>query len=283
MQYVVSVSGGLGSYEALRRCLEKHGRAQTAAVFADVGSVIDAEGNHVSGEDPDLFRFLDEIERHLDFPIHRIRSQKYADIWDVFFAQRMMGSTQRDPCSRHLKRQVIDEWKRAHFGQVNVMTVIGLSWLEKDRAREFRAVFGDLCWFPLCDPPYVINDDIIATLGAVGIAPPRLYARGFSHNNCGGFCVKMGLFQAWLLWSTDLPRFLHHESREAEFRAKFARSDVTIFRRSKEPVTMAQLRESFEAGWQPRQRKDRSCASCMLPAEDEFAPSQALTLEESAA
>lgn len=269
MKYIVSVSGGLGSYEALRRTIEKHGRENTAAVFADVGKVVSG-AETVSGEDDDLYRFLDETESALDFPIHRIKSNQYSDIWDVFFKQRMLGSTQRDPCSRWMKRKVIKDWTVSRYGKINVMTVLGLSWQEAGRINEFLAVFGDACWFPLCEEPFVTNKDIVAELAQRGIDPPRIYSEGFGHNNCGGFCVKMGLYQCYLLWKFRLNRWMFNEQKEHEFLVYVKRTDISIFRRNNVPVTMRHLRGLFESGFVPKKRKSPSCAVCMMPTAEEI-------------
>jgi hypothetical protein len=269
MKYVVSVSGGMGSYEALRRTLEQKGRESTVGVFADVGRVV-RDGETVCGEDDDLYRFLNDIERSLEFPIHRIRSDKYTDIWDVFFKQRMLGSSMRDPCSRWMKRILIEDWKRSHFGSVNVITVLGLSWQESDRINEFTAIFGDACWFPCCENPHITYEQIEAELATRGIAPPRIHSEGFAHNNCGGFCVKMGLYQCWLLWKCRLKRWMFAEEKEQEFLAYLGRTDVSIFRRNGENITMLQLRKLFEGGWVPKKRKPHSCASCMVPTAEEI-------------
>jgi len=38
----------------------------------------------------------------------------------------------------------------------------------------------------------MMKDEMMAWLVREGIALPRLYGLGFSHNNCGGFCIKAG-------------------------------------------------------------------------------------------
>lgn len=269
MKYVVSVSGGLGSYEALRRTLNEKGRENTVAVFADVGRIV-RDGETVCGEDDDLFRFLDETERSLDFPIQRVKSPLYTDIWDVFFKQRMLGSTMRDPCSRWMKRKVIRDWQESHYGRINVMTVLGLGWQEAGRINEFKAIFGDACWFPCCEAPYVTNEDITRELATRGILPSRSYGLGFAHDNCGGFCVKMGMYQCYLLWKHRLKRWLFAEQMEQEFLSYLGRTDISIFRRNNQQITMLALRRLFEGGWVPKQRKQHSCASCMVPTAEEL-------------
>ncbi len=56
--------------------------------------------------------------------------------------------------------------------------------------------------------------------GHEGIAPPRLYAMGFPHNNCGGFCVKAGQAHFALLLRTMPERYAYHEAKENELRAE---------------------------------------------------------------
>ena len=62
MKYIVNVSGGLTSFEALRRTIERHGKENTHAIFADT-----------SIEDEDLYRFLDDQERYFDITIERVK------------------------------------------------------------------------------------------------------------------------------------------------------------------------------------------------------------------
>lgn len=42
------------------------------------------------------------------------------------------------------------------------------------------------------EAPYLSKVDMLEVLKADGIEPPRLYAMGFAHNNCGGFCCRAG-------------------------------------------------------------------------------------------
>lgn len=49
--HIVSLSGGIGSYETLKRVIAKEGKEKTIAVFCDT-----------MNEDGDLYRFLSDIE-----------------------------------------------------------------------------------------------------------------------------------------------------------------------------------------------------------------------------
>ncbi|HTH49542.1 MAG TPA: hypothetical protein VMB21_18655 [Candidatus Limnocylindria bacterium] len=270
MSFIVSFGGGVTSYEALRRTIVKHGRENTVAVFADVGQVRDGQGRVVCGEDEDLHRFMSEVEDLLKVPIQRVKHPEYTDIWDVFFKRRMMGNTRMDPCSAVLKRELLDDWRDARYMPLGDTLVVGLDWTEPDRCRDFaKAVDPWPTWFPLNEPPFVTKSHLCDSLRLEGIEPPRLYDLGFSHNNCGGFCVKMGHEQAYRLW-LKLPHvFDYHARREDEFRA-FVGQDVSILRDrragGKLVMTLRELAKRFEAGYRPKKRMGEGCGgACMMP------------------
>lgn len=262
-QFVVSVSGGLTSFEALRRAIVTKGRENVCAVFADVGTVRDEQGRVVCGEDDDLHEFLEDIELLLKIQIHRIRHRKYAHIWEAFFGERFMGNTMVDTCSKFLKREILDEWiDRWHPGATRVL---GFSWLEKSRAETFSGYFPN-SWFPLCESPYVTNEDISATLTSAGIQRPSIYDEGWaSHGNCGGFCVKMGLGQVWYCWKYRPWRVVFAAEQEDKFR-RTVNPTATIFRKDGVPITLFELIHLFENGYRPKTSKGEGCGGrCMIP------------------
>lgn len=188
-------------------------------------------------EDEDLYRFLAET---------RVADEKLAaelgllaffhdladgrDVWDVFFAERFMGNSRIDPCSKILKRNLIRSFLDENFDPADTLCYIGIDWSEEHRflkAVPYWRPFTVLA--PLTQPPYIDKDGIRAELAALGIAQPRLYDLGFAHNNCGGFCVKagQGAFKTLL---RELPdRYDYHAGREQEFRA-FVGKDVSILK-----------------------------------------------------
>jgi hypothetical protein len=280
--FIVSFGGGLTSYEALRRTIAAHGRENTVSLFADMGQVRDEEGRVVCGEDDDLFRFMEEVERLLDFKITRLKHPDYTDIWDVFFKVRLMGNTQFDPCSERMKRGVIADHLKQHHTAVEIpadffrptrpadVLVTGLDWTEPDRVTDYRnAVMPWQSWFPLCEEPLLTKADIAEGLLREGIEPPSLYEQGFSHNNCGGFCVKMGHSQAFRLWKNRPWVYFHHAGKEQQFR-QFIGKDVAILRdrRNKEtlPLTLLELAARFKAGYVPAKSQNEGCGGrCMTP------------------
>lgn len=258
--FLVSVSGGLTSIEAWRRCIEKHGKENTVPVFADVGTMIE-NGKVVSGEDEDLFRFLGEAEEFLGQKCHRIQHPKYKCIWDAFFGERFVTNGLIDTCSKFLKREILDKFAAQYPGAVRV---VGFSWLEMSRMNDFRAYIPN-CWFPLAEPPLVTSEEIGQWWQERGIEPPRMYAQGFSHNNCGGLCFKAGLGQAYDVWKWTPWRYEYNERMQERFFAEVS-PEGTFLRRKKKPISLKQLRLEFEGGYVPRTSQYQTCGGkCMIP------------------
>ena len=103
---------------------------------------------------------------------------------------------------------------------------------------------------PLMDPPYLTKPQILDAMRARGIEPPRLYAEGFSHANCGGGCVRAGQ-AAWAhLLQVRPDEYARWEAEENEVRVHIGK-DVSILtdRRggSRRPLTLAAFREREQA------------------------------------
>lgn len=233
---VVSLSGGVASWAAARRTLDRFNPSDVTLLFAD--TMI---------EDEDLYRFLDDIERDLNHEIVRIADGR--DPWQVFHDGRFIGNTRIDLCSRVLKRELLREWIDERFTEAIV--VFGIDWTEEHRIGAIEHNYAPhTCWFPLIDDG-VDKDQVFAELAATGIARPRLYDKGFQHNNCGGFCVKAGQAQFAALLFNFPERYRHHEQREQDLREHLGK-DVAILRDRRngvtKPQTLRMFRERIEAG-----------------------------------
>jgi hypothetical protein len=72
---------------------------------------------------------------------------------------------------------------------------------------------------------------------------------GFSHNNCGGFCVKAGLAHFRNLLEKMPDRYAYHEAKEQELRAYLGRNDIGFLRKSvngkRRIVSMKEFREGL--------------------------------------
>ena len=88
---IVMYGGGLTSYEAARRAIDRYGHDTVEIWFADTRM-----------EDEDLYRFNLDVERLLNHNI-RVFSQGL-DVWEIFYRERFLGNSRVDPCSKFLKR-----------------------------------------------------------------------------------------------------------------------------------------------------------------------------------
>jgi 3'-phosphoadenosine 5'-phosphosulfate sulfotransferase (PAPS reductase)/FAD synthetase len=215
----VFYSGGLMSWAAGKRAVEKYGAENTTLLFTD--TLI---------EDADLYRFLEEGAADIGAPLVRVAEGRTP--WEVFRAEKLIGNTRADPCSKILKRQPGLAWLKENTDPLNTVLVFGIHWEEQERlvtvdregrARGVRPRYVALGWpnveAPMCDSPWLTVGDIKAWAESCGLRIPRLYGMGFSHNNCGGFCIKAGEGHFHRLLSTLPEVYAHHEAQEDAFNA----------------------------------------------------------------
>lgn len=256
---VISLSGGIGSWFAARRWIDRHGPDGSTLLFAD--TLI---------EDGDLYRFLDDIAVDLGLPVTRIADGR--DPWEVFRDERMIGNTRADPCSKILKRRMLRQWVANNIeGPATV--IVGIDITEDHRlpaiAHGWEAA-GHTVEAPLCWRPEALKDDALAALADRGIRPPALTTQGFPHNNCGGFCIKAGHAQFAALLRIHPDRYRHHETEEEATRVHIGRTDIAILRDRRggdtKPMTMREFRERLEANPDDYDKQDwGSACNCIAP------------------
>lgn len=255
--HVVNFSGGVGSFWAAHRVIKRHGRHGLVLLFADVLM-----------EDEDLYRFNADASAYLGVPITRISCEMSP--WDLFEREGMIGNSRAPLCSVKLKRELLDAWHREHTLELTTTLHVGIDWTEEHRLHDLRA--RKPTWrieAPMCEAPFWSKYRMQGELRAVGIKPPRLYELGFSHNNCGGFCVKAGQAQFALLHRVLPERYAFHEGKEEAMRAQVGDYSVLKDRRGLKtgekarPLTLRQLRERIEAG-EEFDRHDWGGCGCAL-------------------
>ncbi len=261
MMYLVNVSGGLTSWEALRRTLERHGKKHTHAYFAD--TLI---------EDEDLYRFLNDQERYLGLTIERVVEGRTP--WQVMkdarcIALRLPSGAEMAPCSKILKREAIDTVVCARYVPGTYTRVFGYEWHEIDRMERLAAsIAPDPAWFPLSERPYVDKCHIAADLERIGIAVPRLYLLGFEHNNCGGGCVKAGQAHWAHLYYTLPERYALWEEKEEDIRQSLGK-DISILKDRRggtaRPMTLRAFRMRLETGDTDYDKDDWGGCGCFAP------------------
>lgn len=231
-------SGGVGSWAAAKRVVAKHGKDGVTLLFAD--TLI---------EDEDLYRFLDEASADIGIPITRLADGRTP--WQVFEAEKFIGNSRIDPCSRVLKRDLLNRWRADNCDPSDTVSYFGIDWTEKHRLDGVQVRHAPWkCEAPLCEAPFPLKSELLAELAASGIRPPRLYEMGFPHNNCGGFCVKAGHKTFKLLLNKMPARYAIHEGHEKRLREECGINGTIMRDRrggTSRPMTMTEFRERCES------------------------------------
>ena len=238
-KHVVMFSGGAGSWAAAKRVIAQRGRRNVILLFAD--TLI---------EDPDLYRFLEDAEKNMGVPITRISDGRTP--WQVFEDVRFIGNSRVDPCSLHLKRALLDKWRDDNLDPERAVIYVGLGWYEPGRVERLLSRMAATPWTyrcPMAEGELLDPADVLARMEAEGIRRPRLYEMGFSHNNCGGFCVKAGQAHFALLLQKKREYYLFNEAEELRLRGLGINGTILSDRRGdgkKKPMTLRDFRLRLE-------------------------------------
>lgn len=161
----------------------------TKLALAQYGATRDVQivNAYLKEEHVDNRRFLGDCEGWFGQPISSLTNQKYASsIVNVFRHKRFLVGPRGAPCSRILKRELLDQWKRP--GDV---MVFGYTMEEADRLEDFRDRNPDRpVLAPLIDAG-LGKEDCKAMVERAGIKLPEMYLLGYDNANCIG-CVKGG-------------------------------------------------------------------------------------------
>lgn len=194
-------------------------------LFADVG------GRHESihdGEDEDCYRFIHSASRNIGAELVILNQGR--NIWEVFRDDRFLGNARLANCSKFLKQRPARKWLEDNTVAENTNVYVGIDWQELHRLPAIKNAY--LPWkafAPLTDPPYLDKDDMLKWCTDEKLAPPRMYAQGYPHANCGGGCVRAGQGQFKLLYENDPERYAYWEAQEHALR-KHLNKDVAILR-----------------------------------------------------
>jgi hypothetical protein len=240
-RHVVMFSGGIGSWAAAKRVVQRFPSAVVTLLFADTRI-----------EDADLYRFLDDAAVNVGARLVRIAEGRTP--WEVFRDRKFLGNSRVDLCSRVLKREVADYWLEQECDVGQTVVYVGIDWTEEHRYR--RLAERKLPWryeAPLCEPPYLTKNDLLVWARRERLVPPRLYALGFSHNNCGGGCVKAGVGHFTHLLKTLPKVYAEWEANEEVLREQLG--DVAILRDRADgqtvPLSLQVLRQRIADGYEP--------------------------------
>lgn len=235
-------SGGIGSWASARRIVDEHGADAVTLLFCDVKG--DSTDPHV-GEDEDTYRFIDDAVAQLGCEYVRVADGR--TIWEVFKDRRFLGNSRQANCSTTLKQIPARQWLKTNTTPQDATIVIGIDWTETHRIPAIeKAYLPYPTVFPMTEPPYMDKKQMIQWARDSGLEPPRLYALGFSHNNCGGGCVRAGQGQFRRLLELMPERYGVWADKEQEVR-EYLGKDVTILSEQKDGVkrnlTLVDLRD----------------------------------------
>ena len=239
-------SGGIGSWATAKLVAEKYGTDNLYLVFSDVKG--NSESPHI-GEDEDTYKFIDEAVKNIGGQYIYLNEGR--DIWQVFKDANFLGNSRIAKCSHTLKQKPAWDWIVANCDPEYTMVYVGIDWTETHRLPSIiKNYLPYRVEAPLTEPPYRDKPQLIEQAKQEGLPIPRLYTLGFSHNNCGGGCVRAGHGQFKKLLQIMPERYNVWEQKEEEVRQHLGK-DVSILNdRSgggpRRPLTLTQFRERIE-------------------------------------
>lgn len=235
---VINFSGGVCSFWASHRVIEKFGPENVILLFADT-----------LRESKELHRFSSEVSKYFGIDITRVSSEK--SVWGTCFKEHMIANSRVPICSIRLKREVLDKWTRENCDPKSTVLYFGMDWNEQHRLDALRIRYPDwVCEAPMLDAPFWDKDMMISEIVKLGITPSKQYEIGFSHDNCGGRCFASGQANWALALKTDRDGFLEDERMEQLFRLEFGDYSILKDRRGgvTKPMTLESFRERIERG-----------------------------------
>lgn len=262
MKYIVNFSGGLCSFWASHRTIQKHGKQNVINLFADV--LI---------ESATLYSFNEHSAELLGIPI--IRVSREMKPWQLFRKEKMIGNNRFPICSTKLKREPLNEWMEGNFemrhGQTNAFfedatCVLGFDWTESHRVKEMRdahpdwrieapmsecgASYPEKDWGPIWDKCRMEKEAM-----KLGLVIDPTYKQGFPHNNCGKRCVRAGKAHWAHLYEVDRPAFMEWAIEERATIIELKGKDVdalTILKETRggivRSVSLMELADRIESG-----------------------------------
>lgn len=180
-------------------CWVSAGAASAVAAKLTPGAVL--AYCETGSEHPDNKRFLADLERWLERPVERLKSERYADTWDVYEKRRFLAGPKGALCTTELKVMPRIEWQRPSdihvFGYTCDAADVG-------RAKRLRENFFELTIRTPLIEAGITKAACLAMIERAGVALPPLYAMGFHNNNCIP-CVKATSPDYWSLVRLRFP------------------------------------------------------------------------------
>jgi hypothetical protein len=239
MKHIVFYSGGIGSYFAAKRVIDKFGKDDVILLFTD--TLI---------EDEDLYRFIDETSEKLGAKLVKISDGRTP--WEVAKDVRYIPNSRIAQCSHFLKQKTAEKYIKENYKPDECTLYLGIDWSEQHRVNAPTKNWAPYRLdFPMIEKPFLSKDEMLKILVENdGVKIPKLYELGFTHNNCGGFCFRAGVAHFKNLLDKMPDRYLEHEKNEQNLLEYLGRNDISILRRTRKGkkvnITLKELREELE-------------------------------------
>lgn len=174
--------------------------AMTLREFRDSREVVIAYCE-TGAEHPDNARYFAACERWFKHPVTRLKSDEYADTWDVWTRRKFLSGIHDAPCTGELKLA-----PRLAFQRPDDVHVFGYTADAADatRATALRTNYAELTILTPLIERGIDKAACLAMVRSMGIALPPMYALGFQNNNCIP-CVKATSPDYWSLVRKSFP------------------------------------------------------------------------------
>jgi hypothetical protein len=283
---IFQLSGGITSWAAARKYRDRYPDAPFQMLFAD--TFIESECAYrflicgaadIAGVDrPDFWNMeIPSIDLENPEP-RRMVLKALADAamdaipglnwiwdgrtpWEVFRDVRFIGNSRVDPCSKKLKRDLMDAWRTERFAPDECLISVGLNWDEDERIERIKergapwefitplehrweGISGDQ-WSGMGKPQW------IEAAAERGLPRSLAYEQNLAHDNCGGGCVKAGIGHWKDIFHKRPEVFAQWEAAEAGLMAELDSPwGMLADRRGgpKKPLPLSALRRRIELG-----------------------------------
>ena len=207
------------------------------------------------------------------------------DPWEVFRDRKFLGNSRIDPCSKVLKREILDGWRRENANAATDVFCIGIGPHEAHRYHRLAdrmAAEGWLYEAPLLGT-FAGEVGAFGYMKNAGIELPRLYDKNYMHNNCGGFCIKAGHAHYKNRFYADPDRYAYDAMMERKL-AEYIGKPITMLTdragdNTKKPLSLDEFGNRLRAN--PQLNFDylpgTSGCGCMIdePSNDNLSPDEA--------
>jgi 3'-phosphoadenosine 5'-phosphosulfate sulfotransferase (PAPS reductase)/FAD synthetase len=219
MSVIVAISGGKASAWCAEWALKQYSKEDVILYF-----------NDTKWEHPDLYRFLNDLSKHLNHSITFDSDGRTPE--ELFHNERALANNRMPFCSRILKAERLQK-----FYKDGDTLVFGIGADEQHRADRLVGVYQTIAvksgrWPKLSFPlirEQITKQQIDEFIKTTNIQEPSLYHLGFLHNNCSGGCVRAGKKQ-WKLLYEKLPEvYANRERVEREIR-EYLGKDISFFK-----------------------------------------------------